>query len=48
MSWRGGRAGQVCYLSEERCDWTGRRQNWLTVAAAGPVPRVWFTCNWPL
>ena len=37
-----GEGGAGVLPSEERCDWTGRRQNWLTVA--GPMPRAVRLC----
>ena len=34
--------GGAGVLPQKRCDWTGRRQNWLTVA--GPMPREVRLC----
>jgi hypothetical protein len=34
--------GGAGVLPQKRCDWTGRRQNWLTVA--GPMPRAVRLC----
>ena len=36
------REGGAGVLPQKRCDWTGRRQNWPTVA--GPMPRVVRLC----
>ena len=35
-------AGGAGVLPQKRCDWTGRRRNWLTVA--GPMPRAVRLC----
>ena len=36
------REGGAGVLPQKRCDWTGRRQNWPTVA--GPMPRAVRLC----